>query len=57
MSKDSDFRSWLRHMWFENCREHEEFRLTPFPSLKVYFQTYKYWLKREYQFQRRNNNA
>jgi hypothetical protein len=57
MSKDSDFRSWLQHMWFENCREHEEFRLTPFPSLKVYFQTYKYWLKREYQFQRRNNNA
>jgi CRISPR/Cas system-associated endonuclease Cas1 len=57
MHKESEFRFWLRHMWLDNCREHEEFNTLPYPSLQAYFQTYKFWLKREFRFQRRNNNA
>ena len=38
MKQDSTFRNWLRNIWLENCREHEEFRELPY-SLKEYWST------------------
>lgn len=49
--KNTAFRSWLRNMWIDNCEEHALYHTIPHTSLKVYFDTYKYWLKREFKRQ------
>ena len=51
MRKETEFRSWLKSMWEENCREHETFNESPY-AMSEYFIKYKYWLKREFRFQR-----
>lgn len=57
MTKNKErFRNWLRMIWLENCREHEEYRELPY-SLPEYWNRYKYWLKREYRHQQRNGQA
>lgn len=58
MTKQSNdrFRNWLRNIWLENCREHEEFQELPY-SLPEYWNRYKYWLKREYRHQQKNGKA
>jgi alpha-beta hydrolase superfamily lysophospholipase len=38
-------------MWEENCIEHELFNERPY-AMQEYFSKYKYWLKREFKFQR-----
>jgi hypothetical protein len=48
--KNTEFRSWLRQLWMENCAERDEFG-EPILSMQTYFQRYKYWLKREFRFQ------
>ena len=48
--KDTQFRSWLRQLWMQNCSERDEFG-EPNLSMQTYFQRYKYWLKREFRFQ------
>jgi len=50
MIKDTEFRSWLRQLWMQNCTERDEFG-EPILSMQTYFQRYKYWLKREFRFQ------
>jgi|APGre2960657468_1045069.scaffolds.fasta_scaffold31154_1 hypothetical protein len=50
--KDSHFRSWVRNLWYENRDEHNFFNQQGY-SLEEYFNRYKYWLKREYQYQQR----
>ena len=45
------FRAWCSRLWEENCIEREGFR-EPCMDLSQYFNTYKYWLKREYKFQK-----
>jgi hypothetical protein len=47
---DTPFRSWLRQIWLENCREHDEFNELPY-TLQEYWTKYKYWLKREFKHQ------
>ena len=54
MDKQSPFRMWLHELWLRNCDEHREYNL-PVMSQEQYFQLYKYWLKREYRFQRSQN--
>jgi hypothetical protein len=44
------FRSWVREIWMENCEERLTFNQNP-ATIKEYWNTYKYWLKREYQHQ------
>lgn len=44
------FRDWVRIIWLENVSEHEAYGELPL-SDKDYWQRYKWWLKREYQFQ------
>jgi uncharacterized radical SAM superfamily Fe-S cluster-containing enzyme len=48
--KDTAFRSWLRQLWMENCRERDEFNDLPYTQSE-YFQRYKHWLRREFRFQ------
>lgn len=53
MSKElSDFKSWLRNIWLENCAEHDGYNEPPL-KMSEYFQKYKWWLRREYRFQRK----
>lgn len=49
--KDSEFRNWVRLLWLENIQETEGFGQTPYP-LEEYWSRYKYWLKREFKYQR-----
>ena len=48
--KDTAFRAWLRQLWQENCIEREGFNQLPLTQ-QEYFNTFKYWLKREFRFQ------
>jgi hypothetical protein len=52
--KETAFRSWLRIIWLENCREHDDFGELPY-SMGEYFQKYKYWLKREFKHQHKKD--
>jgi len=47
------FREWLRVQWQEHLLEVESYSgQLPEYNLKEYFHKYKYWLKREYLYQK-----
>jgi hypothetical protein len=48
--KDTAFRTWLRQLWMENCRERDEFNDLLYTQSE-YFQRYKHSLRREFRFQ------
>lgn len=50
-----NFRIWLHEIWLQNCDEHREYGQVTLTQ-EQYFQMYKYWLKREYRYQQKNNN-
>jgi hypothetical protein len=50
---NSNFKNWLRLIWLENCREHEDHHELPY-TLKEYWQRYRWWLRREYRYQQKN---
>lgn len=54
--KNSHFANWLRNIWLDNCAEHENFHELPY-TMKEYFDKYKWWLKREYRFQLKNEKS
>ena len=54
MPKQTNFRTWLHEIWLRNCDEHREYGM-PVLTQEQYFEMYKYWLKREYRFQRSQN--
>lgn len=49
--KKSEFRDWLNEIWKANADERHNMGFNSI-TLKEYFNRYKYWLKREYKFQR-----
>jgi hypothetical protein len=53
-----NFRLWCKEKWFEY---RDEILMwggkDPIGSEQEYFAKYKWWLKREYQFQRNKDNA
>jgi hypothetical protein len=51
--KKSNFRLWVENIWRENCRECSAWSDIELP-LDVYFNRYKWWLKREYRHQLNN---
>lgn len=51
---NNDFRNWLQNLWYENCDEHRQCKELPY-TMQEYFQKYKFWLKREFKFQRRKD--
>ena len=53
--KVSSFRSWLQLKWIEHLDEYDNWNLPkPKYSSTNYFQTYKWWLKREYRHQQKS---
>ncbi len=54
--KPSDFRLWVQKFYQESCLE----RLTwnqKADTIEKYWHNYKYWLKREYQHQRKQHGG
>jgi hypothetical protein len=49
--KNSEFRSWVQKIWQENIAERQDYRELPY-SMEEYWNRYKFWLKREYKFQK-----
>lgn len=45
------FRLWVQALWFENKEERLTIGEDPV-SIQQYWNTYKYWLKREFKYQR-----
>ena len=54
MDLDSPFRLWVQRLWMENREERLIYGEDPV-TIKQYWQRYKYWLKREYQYREKNN--
>jgi hypothetical protein len=48
---NQSFREWLAELWRQNCDEHDGWG-EPRWTLQEYFARYKWWLKREYRYQR-----
>jgi hypothetical protein len=48
------FRLWVQRIWMENCDERLTVGQDPV-TISQYWNTYKYWLKREYKHQQRQN--
>lgn len=47
----NSFRWWVHEMWIQNKDELLELRQPPYDQAE-YFNKYKYWLKREFRFQK-----
>jgi hypothetical protein len=52
--KHSEFRMWVHQLWIENIEENLTYGGTPY-KINEYWNTYKWWLKREYKYRQRNN--
>ncbi len=50
MKKPTAFKTWVKDLWYENCDEYVSFKQEPMP-IEIYWQKYKWWLKREYRYQ------
>jgi hypothetical protein len=50
----SAFRHWVRELWMTNCDERLTYGQDP-ATMKQYWDTYKWWIKREYKHQRLKN--
>lgn len=52
----STFRVWVNQLWLEHKKEVLEFTGKPVNyEASEYFAKYKWWLRREYKFQKGNN--
>lgn len=49
------FRKWVKDLWYENCAEYEAYNQKPM-QIEVYWQKYKWWLKREYRHNQRRSS-
>ena len=50
------FRLWCQDMWYAHCDEVESYtRTQPDYMAKEYFAQYKWFLKREYQYAKKND--
>ena len=54
MKPTTRFRLWVQRIWMDNCEERLTVGQNPV-TIKQYWNTYKYWLKREYRYQQRQN--
>lgn len=50
------FRHWVYQKWLEHQTELESYNLPVNYNSKEYFQKYKYWLKREYIYQKKQHD-
>ena len=50
------FRHWVQEMWYDHVDElNAYYNQTPHYSSKDYFNKYKFWLKREFQYRQKQN--
>jgi hypothetical protein len=47
----SPFRMWVHNLWIENAEERLVYKENPV-TIQQYWNTYKWWIKREYQHRR-----
>ena len=47
----SPFRMWVHNLWIENCEERLVYQQDPV-TIQQYWNTYKWWIKREYRHRR-----
>ena len=52
MKNFTPFRSWVHHVWIENCEERVLYGNGPKLKPQEYFNQFKWWLRREYKFQK-----
>jgi len=45
------FRQWVQEKWYEHLEELDAYHITPEPSARVYFNKYKWWLRRQYKIE------
>lgn len=58
LKKESEFRRWLQNKWYEHLDELDAWKQTaPTGGPEKYFQTYKWWLKREFRFQNKQESG
>jgi len=53
--QETHFRNWVRNLWVDNCEERLTYGQDP-ATINQYWDTYKFWLKREYKYQRGKND-
>ena len=44
----SPFRMWVQNLWMDNCEERLVYQQDPITQ-QQYWDTYKWWIKREYR--------
>ena len=44
----SPFRMWVQNLWIDNCEERLVYKQDPITQ-QQYWNTYKWWIKREYR--------
>jgi len=44
----SPFRMWVQNLWIDNCEERLVYNQDPV-TIQQYWNTYKWWIKREYR--------
>ena len=54
-TRPKPFRLWLQEKWYDHVDECNLWKTTPCGNVKEYFNKYKWWLKREYLFQKGKN--
>ncbi len=50
-----NFRRWVQEIWMQNTDERLTYGQDPV-TIKIYWETYKWWLRREYRHQKRKEN-
>ncbi len=48
----SPFRAWVHNLWVQNCEERQFYKDGPQLNVVEYFKEFKWWLRREYRYQR-----
>lgn len=46
------FRAWVHQTWVQNCEERMMYDGGPKLNVSEYFNQFKWWLRREYRFQK-----
>jgi len=51
--KEKPFKFWVQELWMQHKDEYSDLKIPiPEKDISEYFRVYKYWLKREYKYQR-----
>lgn len=54
MDMNTPFRIWVQELWMQNKEERLLYNEDP-ATIQQYWNTYKWWLKREYSYRMKND--